>query len=79
MAYDPGSDEDLVALAADHLFDSSVTSIACRRGTFLRGYMYDFIEDFAPHLTRARVQEAFRLRARADIEALFADIELPEH
>ena len=79
MAYDPGSDEDLVALAADHLFDSSVTSIACRRGTFLRGYMYRFIEDFAPHLTRARVQEAFRLRARADIEALFADIELPEH
>jgi len=79
MAYNPEADADLVALDADHLFDSSVTSIACRRGSFLRGYMYRFIEDFAPHLTRERVQEAFRCRSRADVEALFDDIELPEH
>jgi LysR family cys regulon transcriptional activator len=30
----------------------SVTKIGFRRGTFLRGYMYEFIELFAPHLTR---------------------------
>jgi len=52
MAYDPAVDSDLVTLDASHLFDSSVTKIGCRRGTFLRGYMYDFIELFAPHLTR---------------------------
>ena len=79
MAHDPRVDQDLVALSADHLFEPSITSIACRRGTFLRGYMYRFIEDFAPHLTRERVQEAFRLRSRHDVEALFADIELPVH
>jgi len=79
MAHDPVAEPELVSLAADHLFESSVTSIACRRGTFLRGYMYRFIEDFAPHLTRERVQEAFRLRSRSEVEALFEDIELPVH
>jgi LysR family cys regulon transcriptional activator len=79
MAHNPEHDSDLVALSASHLFESSVTSIACRRGTFLRGYMYRFIEDFAPHLTRERVQEAFRRRSRADVQALFVDVDLPEH
>ena len=50
MAYEPAMDSDLVALDASHLFESSVTRIGIRRGTFIRGYMYDFIEAFAPHL-----------------------------
>ncbi|MCB1729584.1 MAG: HTH-type transcriptional regulator CysB [Halieaceae bacterium] len=77
MAYDQEKDSDLVALDASHLFASSVTQIGCRRGTFLRGYMYEFIQDFAPHLTRELVQEAFQRHTRAELEGLFSHLELP--
>ncbi|MEH6571105.1 MAG: HTH-type transcriptional regulator CysB [Halioglobus sp.] len=77
MAYDKEIDSDLVALDASHLFSSSITKIGCRRGTFLRGYMYDFIEDFAPHLTRELVAEAFARHSKAELEELFSHLELP--
>lgn len=77
MAYDEEADSDLVALNASHLFSSSVTKIGCRRGTFLRGYMYDFIEDFAPHLTRDIVTEAFQRHSKAELDELFSHLELP--
>ncbi len=79
MAYDPAADSDLVALDASHLFDASITRIGIRRGTFVRGYMYDFIEQFAPHLTRERVIEACETVSRQDVDALFQDVELPVH
>ena len=77
MAHDEAVDNDLVSLDASHLFASSVTKIGCRRGTFLRGYMYEFIEDFAPHLTRDVVSEAFKKHTRAELEELFSHLELP--
>ncbi|MFT4768162.1 MAG: LysR family cys regulon transcriptional activator [Glaciecola sp.] len=79
MAHDEEVDDDLVALDARHLFASSVTSIGCRKGTFLRGYMYDFISDFAPHLTRDVVTEAFQRKTRSELDQLFGDLELPEY
>ena len=51
------------ALARDrggHLFEPCTTRIAVRRGASLRGYAYDFIELFAPHLTRAVVDAALK-------------------
>ena len=77
MAFDAESDDDLVALDARHLFASSVTSIGFRRGTYLRGFMYDFIEAFAPHLTRHVVDEVMALSSREARETYFADISLP--
>lgn len=77
MAYEPSMDSDLVALDAGHLFESSVTRIGIRRGTFIRGYMYDFIEAFAPHLKKELVTSAFEQHTHQDVDALFADIELP--
>ena len=79
MAYDPVVDSDLVTLDASHLFASSVTKIGCRRGTFLRGYMYDFIELFAPHLTRDVVEAAFQRQSKADLDDLFSHLELPTY
>lgn len=80
MAFDETSDPDLVALDASKLFRPSVTRIGFRKGTFLRGYMYDFIQRFAPHLTRERVDEAVAHQgSRAEIEGLFKDIELPTY
>ncbi|MGQ0698202.1 MAG: HTH-type transcriptional regulator CysB [Panacagrimonas sp.] len=57
LAYDPQEDSDLVALKADHLFEASTTHIGFRRSMFLRGYMYDFIAAFAPHLDHDLVDE----------------------
>ena len=77
MAFDEDNDSDLVALDASHLFAASVTKIGFRRGTFLRGFMYEFIEMFAPHLTREVVEEAYQRQTRQDMDELFLDIELP--
>ncbi|WP_281662188.1 HTH-type transcriptional regulator CysB [Halomonas sp. Alg239-R46] len=78
MAVDEALDDDLVALDASHLFASSTTKIGIRRGTFMRGYMYDFLERFAPHLTRDRVDEALTAGPRHE-QSLFEDLDLPEY
>lgn len=52
MAYDPVVDQDLQLIDAAHLFEPSPTWIALRSDTYLRGYAYDFIQMFAPKLTR---------------------------
>lgn len=77
MAVDETLDADLVALDASRLFRPSVTQIGFRRGTFLRGYMYEFIELFAPHLTRSVVDEAWHRHSKAEVESLFSGVELP--
>lgn len=77
MAHDEVIDDDLIAISASHLFESSTTMIGCRRGTFLRGYMYEFIELFAPHLTKEVVDQAFAKHNRAELDALFNSIHLP--
>ena len=76
MAYDTLQDSDLIALDASHLFAPSTTMIGCRRGSFLRGYMYDFVELFAPHLTRDLVDAAFAAGGKAEVEALFENAPL---
>lgn len=58
MAYDPADDRKLGMADASHLFESSTTRIALRRNAYLRGYVYEFIERFAPHLTRRIVDTA---------------------
>lgn len=77
MAYDEDQDRDLVALDASHLFDASVTHIGFRKGTFLRQYMMDFIEAFAPHLNADTVHDAVAASTRKEREKLFADVVLP--
>lgn len=77
MAYDPKLDAELVALPAGHLFAASTTKIGCRRGMFLRGFMYDFIRLFAPHLTRPVVEAAMQARTQEELDAQFAGVELP--
>lgn len=57
IAYDAVADADLVSLPVDHLFEPSTTHIGFRRGMFLRGYMSDFVSQFAPHLSRELMEE----------------------
>jgi len=79
MAIDENLDSDLVAIDASHLFASSVTQIGFRKGTFLRGYMFDFIQRFAPHLTEAIVKKAILCHNKQEMDELFEDVELPVH
>ncbi len=78
MAFDPEQDSDLVALDASHLFEPSTTKIGFRKGTFLRGYMYDFIQRFAPHLTPDVVRQVQACSNRNEVDELFAHVELPD-
>ncbi|WP_043530509.1 HTH-type transcriptional regulator CysB [Litchfieldella xinjiangensis] len=76
MAVDPEADSDLVVLEAGHLFESSTTKIGIRRGTFMRSYMYDFVQGFASHLDRDIVEAALAAGPRNEHD-LFEGIELP--
>jgi LysR family cys regulon transcriptional activator len=58
IALDPERDTALRMLDARHLFEINLTRLAIRRGTWLRGYAYQFIETFAPTLTRQVVEKA---------------------
>ena len=56
MAYDAERDRGLRAMDVSHLFEDSTTRVGIRRGAYLRQYAYDFIELFAPKLTRAVIR-----------------------
>ncbi|NOY63737.1 MAG: HTH-type transcriptional regulator CysB [Gammaproteobacteria bacterium] len=58
MAFDEQRDRGLRAEDAAHLFADSTTRIGIRRGSYLRGYVYAFIELFSPHLDRATIKKA---------------------
>jgi LysR family cys regulon transcriptional activator len=58
IAFDEERDRNLRAVDARDLFAINTTSLAVRRSGVLRAYAYDFIEIFAPHLTREVVMRA---------------------
>ena len=60
LAFDAQRDAGLVAMDAGHLFESSTTRLALRRGTYLRRCDYDLIELFAPHLSKRVVDMAMQ-------------------
>jgi LysR family cys regulon transcriptional activator len=62
MAFEPSRDRHLRAIDASHLFEPSTTRIGISRNSYLRKYVYDFIEMFAPHLDRATVAAAMTER-----------------
>ncbi len=66
IAHDEQRDAHLQAIDARHLFASNMTRLAVRRGAFLRGYVYGFIETFAPPLTRAVVERAMAAEPGSD-------------
>jgi LysR family cys regulon transcriptional activator len=70
IAYDEERDRHLTALDARHLFAANMTRLAVRRGSFLREYVYAFIETFASPLNRALVQRALQGAPGTDFNAL---------
>ena len=68
IAFDEDRDRSLRAIDAGHLFSINLTKLAVRRGSFLRSYVYDFIETFASTLTHDVVQKAMATRPGERIE-----------
>lgn len=58
VAVDEERDAHLRILDAGHLFQVNVTRLGLRRGAWLRGYAYGFIETFVPTLSRGVVAQA---------------------
>ncbi|MDQ3058849.1 MAG: CysB family HTH-type transcriptional regulator [Pseudomonadota bacterium] len=56
IAYEAERDTALRALDAGALFGINLTKLAVRRGSYLRSYVYAFIESFTPKLNRALVE-----------------------
>lgn len=58
VAYDAERDVNLRMIDTAQLFPASTTWVGVRRGSYLRGFVYDFIELFAPHLDRVTLKAA---------------------
>ncbi|MDN3919027.1 CysB family HTH-type transcriptional regulator [Roseateles violae] len=58
MAFDPTRDPGLRLLPTPHLFRSNTTKIAVRRGRYLRGYVYRFLQECIADLEETTVREA---------------------
>jgi len=58
MAFDATRDAGLAVIDAAHLFPPNTTRIAVRRGHYLRGYAYRFLEECSAALTPAVVKGA---------------------
>ncbi len=77
MAFEAADQPELIALDASHLFAPSTTHMGMRPRRSLRPFMYDFIERFAAHLTRERIDDALAASSAREREAVFANVELP--
>jgi LysR family transcriptional regulator, cys regulon transcriptional activator len=67
VAFNPLRDSHLQMLNAQHLFPENVTNIAVRKGHYLRGYAYRFIELCSPGLDELAIRSATN-PARGDDE-----------
>jgi LysR family cys regulon transcriptional activator len=57
MAFDAERDKNLRAIPAGHLFGTNVSRVAVKQGTYLRSYVYTFIELLAPSLNRKMIEQ----------------------
>ena len=73
IAIDGEEDADLKVRDASHLFPVHTTWAGFRRGVLLRGYIYDFLQMLAPHLTQRQVQAAENADTQEEVDREFAD------
>ncbi len=58
VAADPRT-ESLIVLPCGHLFGGNTTRLAVKRGAYLRGFVYSFIELLAPGWDKRRLEQTF--------------------
>ncbi|MDH3749502.1 MAG: LysR substrate-binding domain-containing protein, partial [Gammaproteobacteria bacterium] len=77
MADDCNDQRDLAAVDAEGLFPRSTTWIGFRRDIVLRRFMMDFVQLFAPHISKDQLEQTRHVRSQADIDKLFRNAKLP--
>jgi len=77
MAIEKQDDTDLVHIDTSDLFPAHTTWVGFRRGGLLRKYQLDFIQLFAPHLTRRVIERAANASTQADVDEITSGLELP--
>lgn len=77
MAAKEDLEDDLVFMPASHLFEPSTTLLGIRKGTFIRTYVYDFIEKLASHLNRDIIDAGMQASPQ-ELAKLSAELNLPE-
>jgi hypothetical protein len=77
IAIDTKDDADLVQIDTSHLFPVHTTWIGFRRGGLLRKYQLDFVQRFAPHLTKRMIEKAAGAASQAEVDELVKGVELP--
>lgn len=68
MAYQADRDNKLSLLDVASLFEENTTRIALRKGYFLRGFAYEFIEFCSPKLVESKIKSALNPEADIDID-----------
>lgn len=63
QAFDPERDRSLHLISGEGLFAPTTSHLAIRRGRYLRGYAYRFLEACRPGLTEAAIRRACEDRA----------------
>ena len=58
VAFDSERDTGLRMIDSARLFPPSTTWVGLRHGVYLRGFVYDFVQQFAPQLDRATLKAA---------------------
>lgn len=76
MSWECQDKDDLVAIDAHGLFPQSTTWIGFRRDTVLRGYMVDFAELLAPHLSGEVARKIASLETQQEVDQLMESISL---
>lgn len=67
MSFNPARDAPLRLLDSEHLFERNTSRIALRRGRYLRGFSFRFIELCSPELTEAVVRAGLSPAAESEL------------
>ncbi|UJF19836.1 HTH-type transcriptional regulator CysB [Vibrio sp. SS-MA-C1-2] len=77
MAVNDDHHGELVFIDTSHIIPPSTTYLYFRRGTYLRSYMYEFIFQFAPHLTKNQIEKVMLARDCSEAMEIFSSLNLP--
>lgn len=77
MALEPGHDDDLIALPAQHLLPTLTTWIGWRQDQLLRSYHEAFLRLLMPDLPAALIDDAIRGRTVPELDELTQEHSLP--
>ncbi len=78
MAMD-GADNSLRVLDVTGLFKPSISYILLRKEHLYSEHIFYFIENFAPHLSKALIEKALLAQSQAEVDQLFDGVTLPSY